>query len=87
MKSMNIARSVRLPAETFGMRLRTKRISTIDPDTEKPMTQEKLARILLVSLSVVRKYERTGRLPHPLIRRELLRLWPDLFGAPQLPPR
>jgi hypothetical protein len=58
----------------------------IDPETGKATSQEKLARLLLISLSVVRKYETGKRLPHPLIRREILKLWPNLFGAPQIPP-
>lgn len=73
--------------ETFGQRLRSRRLAMIDPETGRGTSQEKLARTLLCSLSVIRKYELGARLPHPLIRRELLRLWPDLFGPSQIPPQ
>lgn len=76
-----------MPAETFAAKFKARRLATIDQETGKPMSQEKLARLLLISLSVVRKYEAGRRLPHPLIRRELLKLWPDLFGASQIAPR
>ena len=72
--------------ETFGMRFTARRLATIVPATEeKPehvMTQEELAEILEVSLSAVRCYSRDRRLPHPIIRRAILRLWPDFFSVP-----
>lgn len=67
-------------AETFGMRFRAWRVSTPDPETGRAISQAKLAETLLCSLSAVRKYEKAHRLPHPLIKREILRLWPDFFN-------
>lgn len=69
--------------ETFGQRLVFRRRSTVVPATtdrpEHAMTQEELAAAILTSLSAVRHYERDRRLPHPIVRREILRLWPDFF--------
>lgn len=72
--------------ETFGMRLVKARRGHMMPMQDKPrqvphMTQEELAALLLISLSAVRHYERSRRLPHPIIRRELVRIFPNLFDS------
>ena len=43
--------------ETFGQRLRSRRLAMIDPETGRATSQEKLARTLLCSLAVIRKYD------------------------------
>jgi hypothetical protein len=69
--------------ETFGERLAAARRARIMPGSNRRvpyMTQKELSSTILVDLDTVRKYERGYRLPHNIIRRELLKLFPDLFG-------
>lgn len=68
--------------ETFGQRLvaaRKARLMEGEGRAVPYMTQEELAALVLIDIDTLRKYERGLRLPHPLIRRELLKVFPDLF--------
>lgn len=66
--------------DTFAARFRAMRLSIIDPETGKPMTQKRIAERLGVNLNTVRNYEYGHTLPHLIIRRELVRLFPDAFS-------
>lgn len=67
-------------SSTFASRFRAMRLSVIDPETNKPMTQTRMAERLGVDLRTVQNYEYGRTLPYPIIRREILRLFPDAFG-------
>jgi hypothetical protein len=43
------------------------------------MTQRELADMAQIDVDTIRKYERSYRLPHNIIRRELLKIFPHLF--------
>lgn len=71
-----------MPVETFGQRLVAARKSHIMPGDGRAvpyMTQKELAELILIDIETVRSYERDIRLPHPIIRRELLKVFPHLF--------
>ena len=42
------------------------------------LTQERLAQIMETNVATVRRYEQNRRLPHRLILKELVRIFPDL---------
>ena len=63
----------------FSQVLRTNRIQTLDPETGKGMTQPQAAALIGCNLSTYRKYEHDKRLPHPMFRKEILRIWPNTF--------
>lgn len=73
--------------ETFGQRLAARRRLTIMPATPErdahPMTQVELAEMLCININTVRSYEQQVRLPHPLVRRAILAIWPDFFDPPK----
>lgn len=66
--------------EKWNIRLRRIRLETIDPSTEKPMSQPRAATLIGCNVHTYRQYEYGLRLPHPMFRREMLRLWPGLFS-------
>jgi DNA-binding transcriptional regulator YiaG len=69
--------------EAFGKRLAAaRRAHIMEGEGRKVphMTQKELAIVLLIDIDTIRKYERSRRLPHPLIRRELLKVFPNLFS-------
>jgi hypothetical protein len=69
--------------ETFGQRLAARRRGTIIPassaQAEHVMTQVELAERLCINISTVRNYEQQRSLPHPLVRRAIVAVWPDFF--------
>lgn len=68
--------------ETFGQRLIAARKAHIMPGEDRAvpyMTQRELAELVIIDIDTLRKYEQGIRLPHPIIRRELLKIFPSLF--------
>lgn len=68
--------------QAFGAALRARRLEMVDPETgRKPISQERLSLLLSLSENCIGNYERGLRVPHPLVRRELERVFPGLFAS------
>lgn len=66
-------------SRSFAILFREERLKTPDPSKPgKMLSQPRLAEILGVNVNTVRMYEYGHRLPHPLVRREIFRLFPRL---------
>ena len=69
-------------SRSFAILLREARLHTPDPERPgKMLTQPRAATLIGVCLESYRKYEQSRSLPHPLVRREIFRLWPDLCST------
>lgn len=67
-------------SETFSQRFKACRANSIDPETNKPYTQAKIASLCGVDLSTVRNWLRGPTLPFGNNRKALLVVFPLLFS-------
>ncbi len=66
-------------SRSFAILIKEARLATPDPEKPgKPLSQPRLAEILGCHVNTIRLYEYGLRLPHPLIRREIFRIFPSL---------
>lgn len=69
-------------SRSFAILLRETREQTPDPQKPgKTLSQPRMAEIIGVSLGAYRLYEYDQRTPHPVIRREIFRLFPSIMSA------
>lgn len=66
-------------SRSFAIILRETRESTPDPTRPgKMLSQPRMAEIIGVNVGTYRLYEYDKRTPHPIIRREIFRLFPSI---------
>lgn len=71
----------------FTEELRARRMEMADPKTgKKPISQRSLSKLLGIRRDGVYEYENGVRVPHELVRRELKRFFPGIFGDEEAPP-
>lgn len=66
-------------SRSFAILLKEVRERTPDPERPgKMLTQARAAELIGCSLQGYRFYEQDKRLPHPIIRTQIFRIWPAL---------